>query len=118
MIAFTVPFRFRAKANSYRAGKGRFYVDPVVKTQQEEARRIATAAMGGNVPSLNAISITITITVTNKRRFDIDGCLKSLLDALNGIVWKDDSQITELKVSKRLSKEAAHDTTDIEIKEL
>lgn len=48
--------------------------------------------------------------VTSKRYGDIDNLAKSILDALNGICWKDDSQISELHVTKNLA-----DTPHIEI---
>lgn len=31
---------------------------------------------------------------------DIDGCLKGILDAMNGIIYKDDKQIKNLSISK------------------
>ena len=34
---------------------------------------------------------------------DLDNLTKSLLDSLNGVLYKDDSQIIEIKVSKRYS---------------
>jgi len=120
MISLSCPFRFKSKANSYRAGKGRFYVDSTVQEQEKAARKLAIDAMNaaGMTVSGAPIQITITITVTNKRRFDIDGCLKSLLDSMNGVVWKDDSQIISLSISKIVEPSAANDSTFIAIKEI
>ena len=41
--------------------------------------------------------------VTGKRYGDIDNLAKGILDALTGILWKDDAQIVKLHVCKRLS---------------
>lgn len=32
---------------------------------------------------------------------DLDNCVKCILDALNGVLWRDDAQVVELSVSKR-----------------
>lgn len=41
--------------------------------------------------------------VTSKKYGDIDNLAKAVLDALNGICWQDDSQISELHVTKHLA---------------
>ena len=38
-----------------------------------------------------------------KRYGDIDNLAKGILDALTGVVWKDDSQITKLEVDKNIT---------------
>lgn len=37
------------------------------------------------------------------KRPDLDNCIKAIQDAMNGIVYKDDSQIVEISASKRYS---------------
>jgi Holliday junction resolvase RusA-like endonuclease len=39
-------------------------------------------------------------------RADLDNCAKSVLDALNGVAWEDDSQVTRLVVEKSYGTEA------------
>lgn len=34
---------------------------------------------------------------------DADNCIKAVCDALNGVVWKDDVQVTDLHVKKRFA---------------
>ncbi len=41
----------------------------------------------------------------NKRRCDADNLLKLFMDSANGIVWKDDSQVIEIHVSKHVDRE-------------
>lgn len=49
---------------------------------------------------------TIVITGTKKKNYkhqlrgDVDNYAKSILDALNGVAWEDDSQIVEVTVRK------------------
>jgi Holliday junction resolvase RusA-like endonuclease len=43
--------------------------------------------------------------VSHTGKPDIDNLMKAALDALNGIVWRDDSQITFADVTKRYSSE-------------
>ena len=37
---------------------------------------------------------------------DLDNCVKCILDALSGVLWRDDAQVVELLVSKRYGPEA------------
>lgn len=47
----------------------------------------------------------LSVVFTNKRKItarpDIDNLVKAVTDALNGILWKDDSQIVSLSAEKR-----------------
>ena len=52
--------------------------------------------------------------VTSKKYGDIDNLAKAVLDALNGICWHDDSQISDLHITKNL---ADTPRIDIEITE-
>jgi Holliday junction resolvase RusA-like endonuclease len=53
-----------------------------------------------------------------KRNVDIDAILKCLLDAMNNVIYKDDSQITELIIKKYLVNDKNDVKTFIEIFEL
>lgn len=52
------------------------------------------------VPILTDMAITVGLFFKDKRRRDIDNWHKILLDSLTGIVWKDDSQIVDMRVTK------------------
>ncbi len=43
--------------------------------------------------------------IRHTKRPDIDNLIKSVLDALNGVAWVDDSQIVRLSASKEYSSE-------------
>jgi len=51
------------------------------------------------------VTIEVTLYFGDKRKRDIDNFNKLILDAMSGVVWKDDSQITEMKTSKRYDKD-------------
>ena len=51
-------------------------------------------------------------TVPKTTKPDIDNLVKAILDALNGIVWKDDAQVTQINIQKIWS---AKDQIEIEI---
>jgi len=51
-------------------------------------------------------------TVPKTTKPDIDNLTKAILDALNGIVWKDDAQVTQINIQKVWS---AKDQIEIEI---
>ena len=51
--------------------------------------------------------------VTSRRYGDIDNLAKAILDGVNGVLWNDDSQISELHVTKNLA-DTPHITLSIE----
>ena len=51
-------------------------------------------------PLTSNIKITLHFYFKDKRKRDIDNCIKSLFDALNNIIIKDDSQIQSLLAIK------------------
>jgi Holliday junction resolvase RusA-like endonuclease len=50
------------------------------------------------------VKVKAICTFGTKRKKDISNCLKIELDALNNIVYKDDSQIVELLIIKEYKK--------------
>lgn len=63
-------------------------------------------------PSEKAIKVSICMyferAKSNKKKLhtqtpDIDNAAKGIMDALNGIIWKDDKQIVEMKLEKHFA---------------
>jgi len=117
-ITIIIPGALRGKGRP-RFGNGRTFTD--AKTQNAEAwiRHCAIEQAGQPVLE-NALSVEIDIDIAvpaswprRKReqaltgavhamgRPDVDNCSKLVLDALNGILWRDDAQICELSVTRR-----------------
>ena len=61
-------------------------------------------AMGKFEPSEAPVALNVIFYVKNNRA-DLDNMLKALLDCLTGILYKDDSQITELHIFKEIDKD-------------
>jgi crossover junction endodeoxyribonuclease RusA len=83
-----------ANNHYYRAVPGRgVLLSAEARRYKEDAGMVALAA--GVRPVDGPVALTVTLYRPQKRG-DIDGRLKGLLDALNGIAYRDDSQVVEL----------------------
>lgn len=121
-VSFTIPGRIRGKGRPrFRAmsAKGRTFVQTYTdaKTESGEAvvRHFASEAMKGRPPMDGPVSIQIEIVMhhpkswSKKKRAgtkfptckpDADNQLKLVGDACNGILWHDDSQISEVSLTR------------------
>ena len=66
---------------------------------------IAWAAKENFVQLYKAPSVFIMFTFGDKRKHDIDNCIKLTLDSCNGVLWDDDSDIQELTIRKSYKKD-------------
>jgi Holliday junction resolvase RusA-like endonuclease len=64
-----------------------------------------------NKKRLSALNGTVRPTV----KPDLDNCVKSLCDAINGIVWHDDKQVVEVTVKKFYSDRPRANVSIIEL---
>lgn len=120
VYSFVVPGPPVAKARARTVvNRGRVHsFTPARTTAYESTVRLAfTTAYPVYVPLDGSLSVKITAGFqlpkrlvgkigTNLRhssRPDADNVAKSITDALNGVVWRDDSQISDLVVYKRYS---------------
>lgn len=101
----TLTFPYPPSVNRYWRtivkGKRAF---PILSAEAREYKaRMATYAAGLQ-PSQEPVSLTIRLYRPRKAG-DIDGPLKPLLDALQGLLYVNDSQIVELHVTRHDDKE-------------
>lgn len=82
--------------SSFKVGRGRFY-----ETHTYKDYKLMVRAKVQPKPLKGSVKLQVDFYI--KRDCDIDGRLKCLLDALNGIYYDDDRQITELIVTKNRS---------------
>lgn len=71
----------------------------------------ARDAMKHRPPAETEVAVVVLFEQATKIRADIDNLAKTVTDAMNGIVYADDSQIVELRV--RLIRGAGRDCTTV-----
>ena len=98
------------------------YTPAEVRKWQFTAKKLAIEQMAGKTPMAGAITVSITVYLPlpkSMKKRDIPLALKEILvpitrpdcsnyckaieDAMNGVMWLDDSQISDLVVRKRYS---------------
>lgn len=79
----------------YRAGRGKVYLSANGKAYKESTILMARSQMDGQEPLSGNIAVQMEVYGS---RLDIDNNPKIIFDALNGVVWNDDSQIKELHI--------------------
>jgi len=55
--------------------------------------------------AVRRFSLNVVLFMQDRRRRDLDNCIKSICDALNGMLWDDDAQIDELYAFRRYDKD-------------
>lgn len=103
---------FRVSRSNGRTGG---FTDARVKGWQETVAWEARMAMQKmSVPILtNSTRVRLVFKLGNRRRVDLDNLSKAVLDAMNGVVWKDDTQINELHLSKSVDKSGVGVTVEV-----
>lgn len=87
--------------------------NPAVKRWQKEIAAAARAALAGvQLELAGAIALEVRFYLPRPKSLakryhgphlkkpDTDKCLRSVFDALTGVVWKDDAQVTDVTVRK------------------
>lgn len=125
MIEFTVPGEPKGKGRPRFSRVGKFtktYTDAKTKMYEEKIASAARLQMYPHEPLETPLSISLHLhlgvptSYSKKRREacltgeewpmkkpDIDNVAKAFLDAMNGIVYKDDVQVIRLHVTKTYS---------------
>lgn len=101
-IAFFVPGEPRPKQSFRYSSKGGGYTEPRIKAWQTTVSCVAKE--NTNEPLVGDLTVHLSFILGNRRRVDLDNLSKGVLDACNGICWKDDMQITRLAIDKIVSK--------------
>lgn len=101
-------------------GMARLYTPAKTRSYEDQIRIAAACAMGDRTPVQGEVTITVTACIAIPKSFskkktadavrgsirpvtrpDADNYAKAALDGCNGILFRDDSQITDLIVRKR-----------------
>ena len=101
-IVFTVPGRPvpKARARTTRAGKS--YTPKATKEYEKKVKICALAARkkAKGKLFLGRVGINIAAYRSDKRRYDLSNIVKSIEDALNGVIYEDDHQIHHIEADK------------------
>lgn len=103
-ITFTVPGKTVSKSNAYRICGKRLRKTKECKDWEAAIRKVAASAHSGE-PHEGTVYLKISLYFPDKRRRDIDNPLKSILDAMNGVIYKDDSQVFRIFVEKDIDRD-------------
>jgi len=80
----------------------------------KELLRLSAINAGGTMYSTPVVSLTFTFG--DKRKHDIDGCIKLTLDSFEGVLYEDDNDVQELHVYKQYDKN--NPSVEVEINHL
>ena len=120
MISLNLNITPRPKGRPRFSNAGAFvraYTDTKTRSYEKELRKIIREQYDGDLLEDRAYYLKIIFnlkrpkSVPKSKRFhpivkpDIDNLVKSVMDAMNGIVYKDDSIICELSTSKKYTSE-------------
>lgn len=89
---------------SFRFVRGGGYTDPRVSAWQQAVAVKAREAMQGRMPLTGPVAMRVVFVLSNHRRVDLDNLNKGVSDAMNGIVFSDDTQIISLHLVKHIKK--------------
>lgn len=89
-----------------RAGRagGKSFTPAKVLNHERIVGLLALAA-GVREPTELPVIVDVDFFMGNKRRCDLDNLVKTIGDAGNGVVWRDDSQVIGLFATKLVDKE-------------
>ena len=88
-----------SKKNRLKFGRGRTYKDQVVVDFERDLKDAIFSHWRG-APLQNDVSVSIEVTVPDRRRRDLQNFSDTICDTMNEIVYTDDSQIVDLKMRK------------------
>lgn len=85
---------------TYRAGQGKFFKSKEAAAWQRKAVTIARESIPSSCVMGGTVALTVWFFFRNHVS-DVSNRIKALEDALNGIAWVDDMQVTDLRLRKR-----------------
>lgn len=94
-MRLTLPFPPSANVYFVPNGRGGMRTSSEARAYIERVKWIALVQRKAR--RFDSEALAVTVSAYRPRRIgDLDNCLKVALDAMNGVVWADDKQISEL----------------------
>ena len=87
---------------------------PRATTQYEEKVAWCAKASQGRTKLHPPFALEVRCFFPDRRRRDVDNVIKVCMDALNGVVWDDDSEVTRMTASKAIDRD--NPRLEVEIK--
>ena len=116
-LRFSVHGVPRPKERPRKGASGKFYTPAATRSYEGLVRFFAAAAAKGcPFPTSTRLAVSLSVYWPDQRRRDIDNAAKAILDACNGILWMDDSQVDELHVYRL--HDAARPRVDVTVREI
>lgn len=98
-------------------GRGRPYTPAKTKKAEKAVAQCARLIVRPRELIQGAIMLCLRFRLPDRRRVDLDNLEKLVKDSLNGVLWKDDSQITACIKTKTLSDEPGTDVAIIPLRD-
>ncbi len=107
MISFEGWRKVPAKKNNmkFNGRTKRMYKTKEVAEFEEYLSHIAHDAVDENWDKGKPMSLHLDITYGDRRRRDVQNAFGSICDALNGIIYDDDSQLVQVSAKKQYEKD-------------
>lgn len=105
-VEFTYKGEPLTKSNAHKFYRGKVRIPKKIKDYEEGLKQYARKVMRRTKrrPTKSLVKVRITYYVGTTRTKDLQNLPKTTLDALNEIVYKDDKQVHELHIKKRLDR--------------
>jgi len=106
-LAFDVPMKPVSTNRGYRIGQRRFWKTAEFLAYTNAVKLYARRAAMVQGWKLTEHPVQVTLTFRFERSSqDVDGCVKPTLDAMQGVVYENDRQVTICNTSKTVGKPA------------
>ena len=110
--SFVVPGPPQPKQRPRLGRQGCVYT-PKATRAYEDCRSLCARQAGLRTPSVTPVCLAIALYFPDRRRRDLDNAAKAVMDALNGVGYRDDSQVQTLHVTRAI--DAANRRVEIAI---
>lgn len=99
-----------------RGGKGVVFIPKRISDYETNLHNYVSSLMQKKCPTKNLVKMTIHYYYGTKRRKDLQNQNKTQCDALNGVVYADDSQIHEIHEYRHLDR--ARPRVEVRVEEI
>jgi Holliday junction resolvase RusA-like endonuclease len=98
-------------------GEMRTFTPERTKLYELAVRTVAWLKYRGEKPTAKQLRCTLRFYMPSRRACDCDNLAKGVLDGMNGVVYLDDRQISELHIFRTIDKENPRAEVEIEATE-